>query len=345
MVAISYTRTGDPSVLRLVERATPDPGPDEVLVRVVVSGVNPTDWKSRRGGGPGQEPPFPEVVPGQDGAGIVAAVGAGVTGLAVGERVWLYLAQHQRPTGTAQELVALPVSRVVPLPAGASFDVGASLGVPAVTAHRCLTVAEDGPTRLHPGALAGRTVLVAGGAGAVGHAAIQLARWAGATVVTTVSGPGKGALATAAGAHQVVDYTRGDTAAAIRAVAPDGVQVVVEVAPGQNATLNAAVTAPGASIAVYANNGGEQVVLDVRPNMVLNTRYQFVLLYTVADAALAHAVEDVTAAVAAGALPVGEAAGLPLHRFPLARTADAHAAVEAGVTGKVLIDVSQEPVR
>lgn len=343
MRAITYATTGTPDVLQLVDREVPQPVAGEVRVRVVVSGVNPTDWKSRRGAGPGQGLPFAEVVPNQDGAGVVDALGAGVSGLAVGQRVWLLLAVHQRPTGTAQEFVVLPADRVVPLPDGASFDLGASLGVPAVTAHRCLTVAEDGPNRLHPGALQGRTVLVAGGAGAVGHAAIQLAGWAGARVITTVSGPAKGVLAAAAGAHHVIDYRHTDAATQIRDLAPDGVHLVVEVAPAQNAALNAAVAAPGASIAVYANNGGDEVTLDVRPHMVLNTRYQFVLLYTVGEQALASAVADVNAAVTAGALPVGDGAGLPVHRFSLERTADAHAAVESGVVGKVLVDVGAAP--
>ena len=124
----------------------------------------------------------------------------------------------------------IPAGAAVRLPDGASFDTGASLGVPAITAHRALTVAEDGPRRLEPGALAGTTVLVAGGAGAVGHAAIQLARWAGATVISTISGPAKAALATAAGAHHVVNYREGDPVKEIRAVAPDGVDVIAEVA-------------------------------------------------------------------------------------------------------------------
>ena len=178
-----------------------------------------------------------------------------------------------------------------------------------MTAYRALTVAEDWPRRLHPGALDGATVLVAGGAGAVGHAAIQLAVWAGATVVTTVSGPEKADLATAAGAHHVVDYKAEDAVAAITAIAPHGVDIVVEVAPAQNAALNAAVASPRASIAIYANNGGDQVVLDVRPNMVANARYQFILLYTVGDQALRDAREDVTAAARAGALEVGDRAG------------------------------------
>lgn len=338
MRAITYTRTGPPSVLCVSEREPTGPGRGEVQVRIAVAGVNPTDWKFRSGAM--GEPAFDEVVPGQDGAGVVTAVGVDAGELTVGQRVWVYLAQHQRPGGTAQELTVLPAARVVPLAESASFNLGASLGVPAVTAHRCLTVAEGGPARLAPGALHGRTVLVAGGAGAVGHAAIQLARWSGATVLSTVSSPEKAELATAAGAHHVVDYVGSDAAAAIRGLAPDGVDLVVEVAPAQNATLNAAVLAPRASIAVYANNGGQAMTLDVRAHMGANVRYQFVLLYTVGEGALAVAVADVQAAVAGGALEVGRAHGLPLHHFPLARAADAHAAVEAGAVGKVLLEVA-----
>ncbi|OUE09442.1 Alcohol dehydrogenase [Clavibacter michiganensis] len=340
MRAITYTRTGAPDVLQPVDRDAAAPGPGEVRVRVVVSGVNPTDWKSRDGGSPGQELPFPEVVPNQDGAGVIDAVGPDVSDLAVGDRVWIMLAAHGRPTGTAQESTVLPVDRVAPLPDGLSFDLGASLGVPAVTAHRALTVAEDGPSRLAPGALAGRHVLVAGGAGAVGHAAIQLARWAGATVITTVSSPEKGALATAAGAQHVVDYRATDAATAILEIAPDGVDLVVEVAPAQNAGLNQRVARNRASIAVYANNGGDTVTLPVVDSFVKNLRYQFLLLYTVGQEALDAARADIHLALIDGALPVGEDAGLPLHRFPLERTADAHQAVEDGVTGKVLIDVT-----
>jgi NADPH:quinone reductase len=339
MKSVVYSRTGDPSVLQLVDRDVIEPAPGEVRVRIVVSGVNPTDWKSRLGSGDGAAPPFPEVTPNQDGAGVVDAVGEGVADLAVGDRVWVYLAGHQRPTGTAQEYTNLPAARVVRLPEGTEFDVGASLGVPAMTAHRALTVSEDGPARLHPGALAGKVVLVAGGAGAVGHAAVQLGRWAGATVITTISSPAKAALARAAGAHHVINYRDGNVANAIRKVAPDGVDLVVEVAIGANSKLNIEVIKPRASIAIYANDGGREFTLDVRQNMIKNARYQFVLLYTAGDAALAAAVEDITLAVGDGALPVGEDAGLPLHRFPLADTADAHQAVQDGAVGKVLIDV------
>jgi len=340
MRAIAYSQTGDSSVLGVVERDVTEPGPGEVRVRIVVSGVNPTDWKARAGGRPGTPTPFPEVVPNQDGAGIVDAVGAEVTRLAVGDRVWVFLAAHARPTGTAQEYALLPAERVVRLPDAASFDIGASLGVPAMTAHRALTVADGGPDRLAPGALDGRTVLVAGGAGAVGHAAIQLARWSGARVITTVSSPGKAALATAAGAHHVVNYREADAAEAIRELAPDGVDQVVEVSPARNAELNARVLANHGTVAVYATDGGAEMTLDVRHHFALNVRYQFLLLYTVGDAALAAAAEDLDRALADGALDVGEAAGLPLTRFPLERTAEAHDAVEAGTVGKVLIDVA-----
>jgi NADPH2:quinone reductase len=182
-------------------------------------------------------------------------------------------------------------------------------------------------------------VLVAGGAGAVGNAAIQLARWAGATVVTTVSSAEKADLARAAGADVVVNYRTGDAAAAIRHAAPDGVDIVVEVAPGANRALNEAVVSTAGTIAVYASDGPGDLALPVFPLMVKNAGYQFLLVYTVPAAAKAHAVDDVSAAVAAGALRVGEDAGLPLHHFPLDQAAAAHAAVEAGVVGKVLIDV------
>jgi NADPH:quinone reductase len=337
--AVVYSEAGGPEVLRLVERAIPEPGAGEVRVRVTVSGVNPTDWKARERGGDGA-PPFPEVVPNQDGAGTVDAVGEGVDPSRVGKRVWIWEAAWERADGTAQEYVVLPERQAVVLPEGASFELGASLGIPALTAHRCLTVSDAGPARLAPGALAGRTVLVAGGAGAVGHAAIQLARWAGAAVIATVSGAAKAELARAAGATHVVNYRSDDAAAEIRGLAPDGVSVIVEVAPAVNAALDAAVVAPNGTVAVYANEGGGgEVELPVRELLFRNARYQFVLVYTVPTNAKEHAVADVAAAVAAGALPVGEDAGLPLHRYPLEETAEAHAAVQRGAVGKVLIDV------
>jgi NADPH2:quinone reductase len=269
----------------------------------------------------------------------VDAVGAGVDPLRVGERVWLWEAAWQRADGTAQEYVVLPERQAVRLEDGVSFDVGASLGIPALTAHRCLTVSDDGPRRLAPGALARRTVLVAGGAGAVGHAAIQLAHWSGAHVVATVSSDEKAALARAAGADGVVNYRSDDAINEIRRLAPDGVDVVVEVAPAANVALDLAVLAPNGTVAVYATDGGDELDLPVWELMSRNLRYQFVLVYTVPPGVKDQAVADVTAAAADGALEVGKEAGLPLHHFPLERTADAHAAVERGAIGKVLVDV------
>jgi NADPH:quinone reductase len=336
--AIVYSEAGGPDVLRLVERPIPEPALGEVRVAVAVSGVNPTDWRARRGSASGRLP-YPEVVPNQDGAGTIDAVGPGVAHSRVGERVWLWEATWQRANGTAQEYVILPERQAVRLDDGVSFDVGASLGIPALTAHRCLTVSEPGPRRLVPGALAGQTVLVAGGAGAVGHAAIQLARWAGARVIATVSSDEKASLARAGGADEVVNYRSGEAVHELRRIAPDGVDVVVEVEPAANAGLDLAALAPSGTVAVYSTGSGEGLELSTWELMRRNVRYQFVLVYTVPTAAKVQAVADVASAAADGALAVGVDAGLPLHRFPLERTADAHAAVEAGAVGKVLIDL------
>ncbi|WP_375390046.1 NADPH:quinone reductase [uncultured Amnibacterium sp.] len=333
MRAIVCDRAGGPEVLRLVETDPREPGPGEVRVRVHVSGVNPTDWKSRSGTDPGWQQ-----VPDQDGAGVVDAVGEG-SGFAPGERVWVWEAAYRRPDGTAQELAVVPADRVVPLPHAASFDLGAALGVPALTAHLALRSADPAPLPLAPGALTGRTVLVAGGAGAVGHATIELAAWAGARVISTVSSAAKAALARAAGAHEVVDYRAEDATARISDLAPDGVDLVVEVNPVANAGLDAEVLAPHGSIAVYATDTPDPLSFPVRPFMTKNLRWRFLLLYTASTAEKDAAVAGVRAAVAAGALRVGEEAGLPLTRFPLERTADAHAAVEGGTVGKVLVDV------
>jgi NADPH2:quinone reductase len=278
-------------------------------------------------------------VPNQDGAGTIDAVGEGVDRSRIGERVWLWEAAWQRIDGTAQEFVVLPERQAVALAEGVSFDVGASLGIPALTAHLCLTASEAAPRRLTPGALSAQTVLVAGGAGAVGHAAIQLARWTGARVIATVSGEEKAELARAAGAQHVVNYRATAAADEILRIAPDGVDVVVEVAAGTNAELDSAVLAANGTVASYATDGGSALNLSIRELMSRNIRYQFVLVYTVPAAVKDAAVADVAAAAAAGVLEVGAAAGLPLHRFPLEQAAAAHRAVEGGAVGKVLIDI------
>jgi NADPH2:quinone reductase len=341
MRAIVYAEKGSSGVMRLAERPVPEPGPGQVRVRLVRAGVNPTDWKSRSGVSFSS---FAEVTPGQDGAGVIDALGPGVHGLAPGDRVWIYLGQHGLPFGTAAEYSVVDRHRAVRLPDSLAdaFDLGTSLGVPAITAHRALT---SGPhaARLGPGSLAGRVVLVQGGAGAVGNAAIQLAVWSGATVITTVSSDEKAALATAAGAHHVVNYRTQDAGAAIRGLAPEGVDLIAEVSPAVNNELDVAVARNGATIAIYATDGGDSFTADIRRASVLNLRYQFLLLYTLDPALLAAATEDITAAVAAGALRVGEKAGLPLHHYPLEATPAAHDAVEHGAVGKVLIDVAAGP--
>lgn len=338
MRAVTYSETGPSSVLRLVQRDLPEPGAGEVRVRLVRAGVNPTDWKFRANGMNG---PYDEVAPGQDGAGVIDAVGPGVAGFAEGDRVWLVLAQYGRWLGTAADYTVQPVDRVVHLPVGASYDLGAGLGVPAVTAHRALTAGED-VSRLSPGAMSGMTVLVAGGAGAVGNAAIQLARWAGATVLTTVSSDEKAALAIAAGAHQTVNYRVSDAATEIQALCPEGVDLVVEVALAQNIELDVAVLRNRGTIAYYADNGGAEATVPVRGTFAKNLRLQGLLLYTLGADLVEAATVDVNAAVAHGALRLGEDVGVPVHHYPLEETAAAHDAVEEGAVGKVLIDVGEE---
>ncbi|RLP92498.1 NADPH:quinone reductase [Micromonospora sp. CV4] len=335
MKAIVYERTGDPSVLKLVDRPVPEPGAGEVLVRMAVSGVNPTDWKARRSF------PLPAgwQIPGQDGAGVVEAVGAGVDPDRIGERVWIWEAAWQRPWGTAAEYTLVPVRQAVRL-GDASFELGASLGIPFLTAHRCLTAGEFMPDTLRAGALADHTVLVQGGAGAVGNAAIQLARWADATVITTVSSAEKAQLAASAGASYVINYREQDVVEEIRKIAPDGVHTIVEVSPARNAPTDVQVLRNGGAVCAYADDGASELTVPIRPLMMSNARWQFVLVYTEPKAAKAHGVRDVAAAAEQGGIRVGTDAGLPLHNYPLADTAAAHEAVESSVVGKVLISTS-----
>ncbi|MFI5625146.1 NADPH:quinone reductase [Nocardioides sp. NPDC051685] len=335
MRAVVYSENGPSSAMRLTERPVPKPGSGEVLVRLVRAGVNPTDWKVRAG--LSATLTTPEATPGQDGAGVIEEIGEGVTTHIVGQQVWLFMVQHGQAWGTAAEYVTVPAHKAVELPVGASYDLGASLGVPAMTAHRALT--SGAVERVAAGSFDGLTILVHGGAGAVGNAAIQLAVWAGAKVITTVSSPEKAALAKAAGAHHIVNYREGDPAAAIREIAPDGVDQIVEVAPAVNNDLDRAVIAKRGTIAIYANNGGDELTMPLRATFSLNLRYQFIQLYGIEEQQIQAAADDVAAAVAAGALRVGPEAGVPLHHYRLEETAAAHDAVEAGAVGKVLIDL------
>jgi len=319
VLAALYRSTGSSDVLRVEEVELPGPGPGEVRVRLRVAGVNPTDWKMR-----GRAAPDQFQVPGQDGAGEIVEVGDGVDAGRVGERVWVWFAAARgRRWGSAAQETVVPARQAVRLPDGVSYDLGAGLGIPAMTAWHCLHA--EGP-------LEGRTVLVAGGAGAVGNAAVALARDAGARVVATTSSPEKAELARAAGAHVVVDRHAPDLADQVRAASPDGVHRVVEVALGANLALDLAVLAPLGAVATYADD--PLADLPVRDLMVANAVLRFVLVYGVADPDLDAAAAGVARAVEAGVLPA-----LPAVRFPLEQVAQAHDAVEGGVLGKVLIDL------
>jgi NADPH2:quinone reductase len=320
MKAALYRTTGASDVLSVEDIETPEPAPGEVRVRVSFSGVNPTDWKTRAGASARSLDGFQ--VPNQDGSGVIDAIGEGVTGRRLGERVWLYLAAAGNRYGTAAEYCVVPIERTVPLPDDASDELGASLGVPALTAAHCLGG--------DPHALAGAHVLVAGGAGAVGHFAIELAKQAGARVVTTVSSEAKAALARAAGADLVVNYGHAGAAEEVRAFAPR-IDRVVEVALGANLDLDLAVSSPGTRIVVYASEATDPV-LPTRRLMTANVTLQYMLLYGVPKPQLAAAVAWTSEALAAGAL-----SELPVHLFSLDQAAAAHDAVEHHVVGKVLV--------
>ena len=223
----------------------PEPGPGEVRIRVAASGVNPGDVKKRQDAF-GYGMPYPRVIPHSDGAGTIDRVGDSVPMSRVGERVWCYGAQSYRPFGTAAEYVVGPTLQAVPLPDRVPFEQGACLGIPGITAHRCVHVA---------GPVAGRMVLVQGGAGAVGFCAVQLARQAGARVIASVRSGEDVAVASRAGAHEAI-RTDGvpaeDVVGRIRTLAPEGVNHIVEVAFDANILADAKVLAPGGSLAAYA---------------------------------------------------------------------------------------------
>jgi len=319
MRAAVYDRYGTAAdVLRVVEVDRPEPGPGEVRVRVELSGVNPTDWKSRSGATPRPISEFQ--VPHHDGTGVIDAVGEGVGAERVGQRVWTWLAATS-PWGTAAEWSVVPSRQAVPLPASASAELGACLGVPAMTAHRCLFA--DGPVE-------GKNVLVAGGAGAVGHFAIELAKYFGARVAATVSGPEKAELAARAGADLVVNYREPDAAERLQSFAPK-MDRIVELALGANLELDLAVSGPQTHIVDYAAEPSDPV-LPVRRFMTANVVLRFILLYGVPRPALEQAAADISTAIGAGALTA-----LPVARFPLEQIAAAQDAVAAGAVGKVCV--------
>ncbi len=327
MRAVWYEETGPAAkVLQLGELETPQPGPGEVRVRLQASGVNPSDVKSRAGL---RSPiPFPLVIPHSDGAGEIDAVGEGVSPARIGTRVWVWNAAWRRPFGTSAEYVCLPDAQAVPLPQGTSFEAGACLGIPASTA--CHAVFADGD-------VAGQTVLVTGGAGSVGHYAIQLARWGGARVITTVSGAEKAAAAEAAGAHAVVNYREGDVAAAILA-ANHGKPVdrVVEVEFGGNLPVTSAVIGEGGVIAAYGSMADAEPKLPFYSLMFRHVTLRMLVVYLLSEAQRADTIARLTAALDQGALSHAIAA-----TFDLADTAKAHEAVESGkLIGNAVIRIA-----
>jgi NADPH2:quinone reductase len=305
---------------------TPEPGPGEVSVRLACSGVNPSDVKSRAGLRT-RVLAFARIVPHSDGAGVIDRVGAGVPAGRVGERVWVWNAAWKRADGTAAQCVVLPAAQAVALPGGVPFEVGACLGIPALTALHAVRM---------DGGVAGRSVLVTGGAGAVGHYAVQMARLAGARqVIATVSSAAKGALARAAGADETIDYRQEDVAARVlAATGGDGVDRVIEVDFAANVDSSLASVRAEGDIVVYGS-GRAEVAVPFFPAILKNVRVRFFIVYNLAAADRAAAVGQLTEWLRDGRLQHNVAA-----RLPLAAIAEAHELVESGrATGNVVLDI------
>ena len=327
MRAASFDHTGPAlEVLQLTDLPVPTPGAGEVLVRVHASGVNPVDVKTRSGSRGGALP-FPRIIPHSDGAGVIQALGAGVPKHRLGERVWLWNCCWGRAHGTAAEYVAVPSAMAVPLPANTSFAAGACLGIPALTAWHA--VAMDG-------GVAGKSVLVAGGAGAVGHYAIQFAKAAGARqVIASISSPTKAAITSDAGVDLAIDYRQKNLAERVlEATDGRGVDRVIEVDGHANRELNPALLRAEGDIVVYGS-GAPDVAVPFRPSILKNLRYRFFIVFnlTARDRAAAHA--GVARLLAAGSLRhhLGPS-------FALEDIAEAHLAVERGALGNVVVEMA-----
>ena len=313
-------------MLTVGEMDAPRPGPGEVLVRMRASGVNPGEVKKRADWmnlGIG----FPRVIPHSDGAGVIEGVGEGVPPSRVGQRVWVWGAQSGRPFGTAAQYTAVPGAQAVPLPDGVGFEAGASLGIPARTAHRCVFA---------DGAVSGETVLVAGGAGAVGGFAVSFAKWGGAEVIATVGSEGHAEAALEAGAHHVLNYRADDVAARVAEITGgSGVGRVVEVALGRNLALDTEVIAPHGTIAAYASDAEPEPRLPFWPLLFKNITIRLVGSDDLPEDAERRAVADITACLKEGLLRPRVGA-----RYSLEGIAEAHEAVEGGRTGgRVVVDV------
>lgn len=322
MRAVWYDRQGPAAeVLQAGELPAPEPGPAEVRVRMTRSGVNPGDTKKRRGW-LGSSMPFPGVIPHSDGAGVVESVGRDVDPARVGRRAWVYGAKSYRPFGTPAQLTVVPEEQAVDLPDEVSEDLGACLGIPGITAHRA--VFGDGPVR-------GRTVLVQGVLGRVGSLAAQLARWGAATVISTVRR--RGDLGQVPAWGQAVALDEPDPARAIRALAPGGVDRIIEVAFSDNVDLDAAVAANQAVIAAYATRQ-DRPGFAFWPMLFDNITIRLLGSDDFPAAAKQQAAADLTAAARDGALSVTIAALLPLEQ-----AAQAHDRVDQGARGRVLLTI------
>ncbi len=332
MWAAWYERTGPANeVLTVGRMAAPEPAPGEVLVRVEASGINPADVK-RRAGWLDQRMAFPRVVPHSDGAGRIVAVGAGVSESRIGEPVWLFNAQGGygtagRPFGTAAEYVTIPSGQAVRRPSGLTAESAACLGIPALTAHRA--VFADGP-------VTGQTVLVSGGAGAVGHFAVQFARAGGARVLATVSGPAKAAHAEAAGAEVTINYRTDDVVERVHALTGgEGVDRIVEVDFGANQAIDVALIRPNGVIAAYSSTTVPEPALAYYPLQFKGATLRLVQGFNLPDAARDAAMAAIDEMAAANRLCVAVGG-----RFPLEAIADAHAAVESGaVIGNTVVTI------
>jgi len=317
MKAVWYESNGPADILEYGEMPDPEPGPGEVRVRVISSGVNPSDWKRRQGSA--SQLGYSRVIPNQDGAGVIDAVGPGVQQSRIGERIWLFESQFGRPFGTGAEYTVQPSEHAV------IFAMGAGLGVPAMTAHRC--VFADGP-------VTGKTVLVTGGAGAVGHYAVQLAKLGGATVISTVSSEEKSQIASAAGADYTINYREGDTAAKIMDLTGGaGVDHIVEVDMAANFPVSEQVLKSSGVLAVYSagSSPAPTVPLKFRSS---NVTVRMVLVYDMPEPAKTAAIADITSW-----LQQGKLAHFPGPHYSLEQLKDAHLAVEAAAIGKVIVDV------
>lgn len=323
MKAAWYERNGPArDVLNVGTMPDPEPGPGEARVRIAASGVNPSDVKTRGGSRPMAGP---RVIPHSDGAGTIEEVGPGVPAGRVGERVWIWNGQWGRPFGTAAELICVPAAQAVRLPDRTSFDEGACLGIPALTAYRAVTV--DGSPE-------GRSVLVAGGAGAVGHYAIQFAKRLGAgPVIATVSSPEKAAQARAAGADLTIDYRREDVAERVgEATGRRGADRIVEVDAAANIGLVPSTIARDGVCVIYGS-GKPDITTQFGPMIMTGAALRFFIVYELAPAVREEAVARLTGWLEEGGVKHTIAAG-----FPLDDIAAAHEAVESGtVIGNVVV--------